>query len=73
MLLKLRYKPDSNPTLSAISFIILHLESGDTYTDSELDREASAEGLPWLITYKACSSVAITVETRPFRPLRGFE
>ena len=26
----------SNPTLSAITFVILHLQAGDTYTDSEI-------------------------------------
>ena len=34
----------SNPSLSASSFIILHLAYGDTYTDSELDREVSPNG-----------------------------
>ena len=28
----------SNPTLSAITFVIYYLQAGDTYTDSELDR-----------------------------------
>jgi hypothetical protein len=28
----------SNPTLSAITFVILHLKDGDTYTDSTLNR-----------------------------------
>jgi hypothetical protein len=28
----------SNPSLSAITFVIWHLQVGDTYTDSELNR-----------------------------------
>jgi hypothetical protein len=28
----------SNPSLSAITLVIWHLQAGDTYTDSKLDR-----------------------------------
>ena len=34
----------SNPSLSAMCFIILYLATGDTYTDPELDLEASPHG-----------------------------
>jgi hypothetical protein len=58
MLLKLRCKLNSNPILSAITFVILHLQCGDTYTDSTLNRRRhpSDSGLRRVISKRALIS-----------------
>ncbi len=36
-------RPGSNPSLSAITFVIYHLQAGDTYTDTKISKGVTDE------------------------------